>query len=296
MRVVVTGSSGLIGTAVRRRLTELDHEVTRLVRRDPEDADEARWDPTEGSIDAAALDGADAVVHLAGRSIGAARWSDAEKKAIYDSRVPATKLLAEAMASVASPPSAFLSGSAIGYYGDQGDTILDESAPPGDDFLARLTVDWEAATAPAAAAGIRVALLRTGIVLDPSSGLLGKMLLPFKLGVGGRVGKGDQWWSWIGIDDEVGAILHLLETEVDGPVNLVAPNPVTNAEFTDVIGDVVNRPTLIPVPRLALDLLYGKELSEALAFTSQRVDSSKLEQSGYEFRHPELRQALEALL
>ncbi len=296
MRVVVTGSSGLIGTAVRRRLTELDHEVTRLVRRDPEDADEARWDPTEGSIDAAALDGADAVVHLAGRSIGAARWSDAEKKAIYDSRVPATKLLAEAMASVASPPSAFLSGSAIGYYGDQGDTILDESAPPGDDFLARLTVDWEAATAPAAAAGIRVALLRTGIVLDPSSGLLGKMLLPFKLGVGGRVGKGDQWWSWIGIDDEVGAIIHLLETEVDGPVNLVAPNPVTNAEFTDVIGDVVNRPTLIPVPRLALDLLYGKELSEALAFTSQRVDSSKLEQSGYEFRHPELRQALEALL
>ncbi len=296
MRVVVTGSSGLIGTAVRRRLTELDHEVTRLVRRDPEDADEARWDPTEGSIDAAALDGADAVVHLAGRSIGAARWSDAEKKAIYDSRVPATKLLAEAMASVASPPSAFLSGSAIGYYGDQGDTILDESAPPGDDFLARLTVDWEAATAPAAAAGIRVALLRTGIVLDPSSGLLGKMLLPFKLGVGGRVGKGDQWWSWIGIDDEVGAIIHLLETEVDGPVNLVAPNPVTNAEFTDVIGDVVNRPTLIPVPRLALDLLYGKELSEALAFTSQRVDSSKLEQAGYEFRHPELRQALEALL
>jgi uncharacterized protein (TIGR01777 family) len=296
MRIVVTGSSGLIGSALVHRLTAAEHDVLQLVRRIPVGSAEARWDPGRGELDPAHLQGAHAVIHLSGAGIGDERWTEERKRVIETSRVESTALLAETLAAMDGGPSVLLSASAIGYYGDRGGVELTEDSSPGDDFLAGVTVRWEAATAAAEAAGLRVAHLRTGIVLDQTGGALGKMLLPFKLGIGGRIGDGRQWWSWIAIEDQIRAIQHLLASELSGPVNLTAPNPVTNAEFTEVLGSVLGRPTVLPTPRFGLNVLLGKELAEALLYTSARVLPTRLEADGFEFTFPRLEPALRELL
>jgi uncharacterized protein (TIGR01777 family) len=297
VKVIVSGASGTIGRALSRALTDRGDTVVPLVRRTVRPGEAAvEWDPAAGTIDAAALEGADAVVHLAGESIASRRWTDEQKARILDSRTRSTTLLAEALAGLDAKPAVFVSASAIGIYGDRGDEVLTERSDPGDDFLADVCVRWEACSRFAEAAGIRTVNPRTGIVLDAKEGALARQLLPFKLGVGGRLGPGTQWQSWISLDDEVGALLHLLDTDVEGPVNLVAPNPVTNGEFARTLGRVLRRPTLFPIPTFAPALLYGRELVEALLLSSQRVHPSVLLASGYEFRHPELEGALRDLL
>lgn len=297
MRVVISGASGLIGTALRRRLSGSGHEVVRLVRRPP-GQDEHRWDPATGELDPLALTGADAVVNLSGAGIGDKRWTEARKEEIYDSRILTTRLLVERMTALDTPPRVFISASAIGIYGDRGDEKLTEDSAPGpaDDFLVHVTADWEDAARPAADAGIRTVLARSGIVLDRDEGALGRMLLPFKLGIGGKLGSGRQWWSWISIVDEVRAIEHLLASDLNGPVNLTAPHPVTNDEFTKALGDVLGRPTFMWVPRFALDVLLGSELAESSAFTSARVIPQKLLDDGFDFEHDVVKDGLEAAL
>lgn len=297
MKVVISGASGLIGGALRGELTARGHTPISLVRRPVnEGAREISWDPDGMSIDHRSLEGVDAVVHLAGASIGERRWTDEQKTKILESRTKGTSLLAEALAGLDAPPGVFLSGSAIGYYGDRGDEVLTEQSAAGDDFLADLCTRWEACSQMAAAAGIRTVNLRTGIVLDPDEGALGRMMLPFKLGIGGRFGSGRQWMSWISLADEVGAICHLLDADVEGPVNLTAPAAVTNAEFTKTLGRVLRRPTLLPIPTFAPAILYGQELVESLLLASQHVLPSVLQASGYEFGHTQLEDALRDLL
>lgn len=296
MDVLITGSSGLIGSALVTDLEGDGHRVRRLVRRAPSGPDEVRWDPSGGEIDRAGLEGADAVVNLAGPGIGDKRWSDARKRELRDARVLGTTLLAEALAGLDAPPRALISGSAIGYYGDRGDEKLTENSKAGDDFLAALCVDWEAAAQPAADAGIRVALIRTGIVLAPGGGALDKILPLFKLGLGGRMGSGDQFWSWITLEDEVRAIRHLLESEVSGPVNLTAPEPETNHTITTTLGEVLHRPTFFPVPRFGPKILLGGEATEAFLYASQRVLPKVLEADGFTFSHPDLESGLRAIL
>jgi uncharacterized protein len=297
MDVAITGASGLIGKALSRALAADGHRPVPLVRRAPAAGEDAiAWDPAAGTIDAASLEGIDAVVHLAGEGIGEKRWNDEQKRRIKDSRVQGTHLLATTLAGLTRPPTTFLSGSAIGFYGDRGDEELTETSNPGDIFLAEVCVAWEAAAAPAVEAGIRTAYLRTGIVLDPDGGALAKTLPLFKLGLGGKMGSGRQWWSWISIDDEVGAIRFLLNTSVTGPVNLTAPAPVTNAEFTKVLGHVLGRPTLLPVPAFGPRLLLGAELADQLLFASQRVLPTVLADAGYTFTTPDLDGALHRVL
>jgi uncharacterized protein (TIGR01777 family) len=299
--VAVTGSSGLIGSALQPALEAAGHRVLRLVRpgsaggRGP---DTIAWDPEAGTIDAGGLEGVGGVVNLAGESIGDRRWNDAQKARIKDSRVKGTTLLAETLAKLANPPKVLVSGSAVDIYPDRGDEAITEDDPADDPgFLGEVCRAWEAATAPAGAAGIRVAHLRTGIVLSPQGGALKKMILPFKGGLGGRMGSGRQWMSWISIDDEVGAIVHLLgDGAPSGPVNATAPNPVTNAEFTKVLAGVFKRPALMPLPAVALKLALGAQMAEELLLTGQRVIPKRLEDSGYTFRAPELRGALVGLL
>jgi uncharacterized protein (TIGR01777 family) len=295
--VLVTGSHGLLGSALLPRLRAGGHRVVRLVRGDAEGSDDVRWDPDAGTIDAAGLEGVDAVVHLAGAGIGDKRWTPARKDLILESRTRGTDLLARTLAGLARPPRVLLSGSAVGYYGDRGAEELTEAAGPGDDFPARVCVAWEAATAPAEAAGIRVVHLRTGIVLAAHGGALQRMLLPFKLGLGGRIASGEQYLSWIAIDDHVGAMVHLLTTDaVRGAVNVTAPNPATNAEFTRALGAALHRPTVLPTPLLPLKAVYGSELVERLLVIGQRALPRVLEASGYEFVLPELDGALRAVL
>ena len=297
MRVLISGSTGFIGTALVARLSELGHEPVRLVRNtDPGDFTSVRWDPAAGTIDDGALDDVDAIVHLAGESIASSRWTDAQKARIMDSRVQGTSTLATAMANADAPPSVFLSGSAIGYYGDAGETRLDETGPAADDFAAQVTVRWEEEAAPIATDATRLAYLRTGIVLDPSGGALKEQLPFFKLGLGGRIGKGTQWFSWISLADEVNAIIHLLDADVEGPVNLTAPNPVTNAEFTKALGAVLGRPTLLPTPKPALWLRLGRELSKTQLEGGAHISPTVLERSGFEFVDPELEPALRRML
>ncbi|MFF5257366.1 TIGR01777 family oxidoreductase [Actinomadura viridis] len=294
MKVIVSGASGLIGSALVRSLEGDGHRVVRLVRRDPSGPGEARWDP-DGSVDAAALEGADAVVHLAGAGIGDRPWTGARKRLIRDSRINGTRTLAQAIARASDGPRVFVSGSAIGYYGDTGDRQADESAPMGSGFLAELSRDWEAAAAPAAEAGVRVAHPRTGIVLSTRAGMLGRTLPLFRLGLGGKLGDGTQWVSWITLDDTVAALRHLIDHDITGPANLVAPHPVTNAAYTRALSRALHRPAVVPVPAFALRALLREFADEGLLI-SQRVVPRRLEESGFAFSRPDLEGALAALL
>ena len=298
MHIAVTGSSGLIGSALVTRLRAQGHRVSPVVRRAARDG-EIAWDPAGGVLDPAALADVDAVVHLAGAGIGDKRWTAAYKDEIRSSRVRSTDTLARAIATArqqGSGPSVLLSGSAIGIYGPRGDETLDESAARGQGFLADVCAEWETATAAAQAAGVRVAHLRTGIVLSPAGGALKKQLPLFKLGLGGRFGKGDAWQSWISLDDELGAVEFLLTAEVSGAVNLTAPEPVTGATFARTLGRVLKRPAALPVPSFGPKLLLGAELADALLFTGQRVVPGVLTAAGYTFQHTELEAALRSLL
>ena len=296
MKILITGASGLIGQALTKQLNASGHTTVAAVRREPRRNDEVQWNPTTGEMSPSAFDGVDAVVHLAGAGIGDKRWTDAYKMEILQSRTLGTALLADTMASLDKKPSVFLSGSAIGIYGQRDDTELGEDATIGTGFLADVCRDWEAASAAAAAAGIRTVLLRTGIVLSPKAGALKKQLPLFKLGLGGKFGNGKQWQSWISITDEVNAIIHLLTSNLSGAVNLTAPNAVTNAEFTRVLASVVSRPAILPIPSFGPKLLLGGELADALLFTGQRVVPNALVADGFHFAHPTLDVALRALL
>ena len=295
MKIVISGASGLIGTQLVAKLSSSGHEVVRLVRRSPKSG-EIQWNPKLGRLDAAALEGADAVVHLSGAGIGDKRWTNGYRKEILDSRTATTALLAKTIASLSRKPSVFLSGSAIGIYGARNDEQLTEVSTHGTGFLAEVCEQWEGAAQPAVDAGVRTVYLRTGIVLSPKGGALKKLLPLFKLGVGGKFGNGKQWQSWISIDDEIGAIEYLLTANVNGAVNLTAPNPVTNAEFTKVLASVLKRPAIVPVPTFAPKILLGGELADALLFTGQRVIPAALNASGYTFKHTTLESALRSLL
>lgn len=297
MRVVVSGAGGLIGRPLVDSLVASGHEVRRLVRRAPRAADEIAWDPAAGTLDRHALDGCDAVVHLAGESIAGGRWTAARRAAIRDSRVRSTRLLAEALASHARPPRVFVSSSAIGIYGDRGDAWLDETSAPGEGFLADVAREWEGAAAPAAAAGVRVAHPRTGLVLAGEGGALGAMLPLFRLGLGGPLGNGRQWWSWIALPDMVAALRHALERdEVRGPFNAVAPAPATCGAFARALGDALGRPAILPAPAFALRLVLGRDQADQLLLASARVRPAVLERTGFSFAQPELGGAFRAVL
>jgi len=297
MDVAITGASGLIGRALTTSLRADGHRVVAFRRGGVTTDDTIGWNPDAGRIDAPALEGIDAVVHLAGEGIAEKKWSDEHKRRISDSRVRGTAVLAAAVASRARKPRVLVSGSAIGYYGNRGDEVLTEESAPGSDFLAEACTAWEAETAPAAEAGVRTVLARTGIVLAGQGGALKQMLLPFKLGIGGRQGSGRQWMSWIALDDEVGAIRYAIENDtLRGPANLVAPNPVTNAEFAATLGRVLHRPTFLPTPLLPLKVRYGAELVETLLLVSQRVAPTQLEAAGYQFAFGALEDALRAAI
>lgn len=299
--VAVSGSSGLVGSALVTSLYAGGHQVRRLVRppvragagpatRGPGRAD-IPWDPGRGRLDPGHLAGCDAMVHLAGENIAARPWSRAQKKLLRDSRVPATALLASALASLPHPPRVLVQASAIGYYGDRGDEILTETSLPGVGFLPEMCRAWEGASAPARAAGIRVVCARFGIILSARGGALRKMLTPFRLGIGGVVGSGQQYWPWLQIDDAVGIVEHALgDASLDGPVNAVAPAPATNREFTAALGRALRRPAVIPLPAFALRLALGEMSS--LLLESARVVPERLRQAGYRWRHPELDEAL----
>ena len=297
MQVGITGASGLIGTALSEHLRSNGHGVTPIVRR-PATAGEISWDPSAGRLDPADLTPLDAIVHLAGAGIGDHRWTDEYKRTLLRSRIDGTTLLAGALSEVGSDgPNVLLSGSAIGFYGDRGDEVVDEASSSGEGFLAEICRAWESSTLPASGAGVRVAHLRTGIVLSGDGGALAKMLPLFKIGAGGRFGSGEQWMSWISITDEVRAITHLLTADVEGPVNLTAPNPVTNRTFADILGDVLNRPSFLPVPKFGPKLLLGGELADALLFEGQHVDAAVLGgDENFSFAHPDLATALRAVL
>jgi uncharacterized protein len=295
MRIAITGASGLIGTALSARLKNDGHEVVPVVRRQPGD-NEIGWSIGENRIDAGAFDGIDAVVHLAGAGIGDHRWTDEYKEELRKSRTVGTSLVVRAIMEAATPPSVLLSGSAIGYYGSSTTATFDESSAPGEGFLAELCVDWEAAAAPVASPTTRVALLRTGIVLSTAGGALKKQLPLFKLGLGGKMGSGKNWQSWIHIDDDVNAIVHLLSADISGPVNLTAPNPVTQAAFADTLGKTLGRPTFLPIPTFGPKLVLGAELADNLLFSGQRVVPSVLQADGFEFAHATLDAALRDLL
>ncbi len=291
-RIAITGASGLIGQALTRSLQADGHTVLPLVRdKGRATGDAIHWSVRDQVIEGDRLEGLDGVVHLAGAPIGAGRWNDEVKKAIRDSRVDGTTLLATALAERNDKPPVLVSASAIGFYGNRGSEILTEGSASGTGFLPDVVRAWEEAADPAREAGIRVVHPRTGIVLTATGGALQKMLLPFKLGVGGRMGSGEQYMSWISLEDEVRALRHLLDGDLDGPVNLTAPNPATNEDFADALGDVLNRPSILPLPKFAIKAALG-EMGERLTLDSQRVLPTRLEEVGFVFKHPDLREAL----
>jgi uncharacterized protein (TIGR01777 family) len=297
MKILISGSHGLVGSALARSCVEEGHEVVRLVRHEASlSAPEIEWHPNQGRIDPQRLEGFDAVIHLAGESIASGRWNEEKKRTIRESRTKGTLLLSETLAQLSKPPSVFISASAIGYYGNRGDELLTETSPPGNDFLSSVCVEWEHATRPASEKGIRTVLARFGIILDRNGGALAKMLTPFRMGVGGRVGDGRQWMSWIALDDVVGALKFLSrDAAVSGPVNFVAPRPETNADFTRTLGRVLSRPTIFPMPAFAARLAFG-EMADALLLSSQKVEPTVLENRGFAFYWPRLEPALEHLL
>ena len=294
--IAITGASGLIGTALAQRLISQGHRVVRFTRQSSSGSDSIAWNPKAGSIEVDKLRGVDAVVHLAGAGIGDKRWTADYKREILESRTKSTALLASTLADLSDGPKVLLSGSAIGIYGESETATFTEESPAGSGFLADVCVQWEAASAPAEQAGVRVAHLRTGIVLSPKGGALKKLLPLFKLGAGGRMGSGRQWQSWISIDDEIAAIEHLLTSSVTGAVNLTAPKPVTQAEFTKTLARVLKRPSFVPVPSFGPKLLLGSELADALLFTGQKVLPTVLERDGFRFAHSDLETALRHLL
>jgi hypothetical protein len=294
MRILVSGASGPIGAALLRSLKAQGSAVTRWVRNSATGNDQIVWDPSR-PLSPDSVSGFDAVIHLAGESI-VGRWTDAKKRRILDSRSQGTGHLAEAVAKASQPPRVFISASAVGFYGNRGDEILSEDSASGEGFAAEICRQWEAATQPAAKAGIRTAQMRIGVVMSADGGALPKMLTPFRLGLGGRLGNGRQWWTWVSVRDVVGAIQHVLNHEsLSGPVNAVAPNPVTNAEFTRILASVLNRPAIFPIPAFAVRMIFG-EMGEELFLGSQRVEPTKLAASGYQFQHPDLKNALKEIL
>ena len=298
MKIAVAGASGLIGSALLPTLRADGHEVLQLVRRTPRSAEEHRWDPQHRRIDPGLLEDVDAVVNLAGVGVGDRRWNERHKQAVLTSRVDSTATLGQALgdAAVADPdrPRVLLNGSAVGWYGDTGSRVVDESAPAGDDFLARVCVAWEDATRPAEDAGVRVVRLRTGLVLA-RGGLLGRMLPIFRAGLGGRLGSGRQYMPWISLHDEIAAIRFLLTHPVSGPVNLCGPEPVTNADFTEALGRVLHRPTALPVPGPALWVVLG-EFAQVGVLAGQRAVPAELTEAGFRFRHTDVEAALRAAL
>ena len=297
MDVAITGSHGLVGSALVRALVQAGQRARRVVRGTPDGRDEIGWDPERGSIDAAGIEGIDAVGHLAGAGIGDKRWTPERKRLILESRTTGTDLLARALAGLAHKPAVLISASGVDYYGPHDDEELTEESPPGTGFLADVCKRWEDATKPAEEAGIRVVRIRTGPVLSADGGLLGRLLFPFRMGLGGRVGSGSQYMSWIALDDHIAAIIHLLARgDASGAFNLTAPNPVTNREFTATLGRVLHRPTRIPTPLLPLKLRYRSELVDELLLTGQRVLPRRLEEAGYQFAHPTLEEAIRAAL
>ncbi len=293
MQVLVSGASGFVGSALVPALERGGHLVLRLSRAVPRGASGVRWDPEAGTLDRAPLAGIDAAIHLAGESIGARRWSAAHKARVRESRVAGTRLLSETLAGLDRPPRVLVSASAVGIYGDRGDEVLDEASPPGLGFLAEVAREWEAATVAAERRDVRVVRLRIGMVLGPHGGALARLLPPFQLGLGGPMGRGRQWMSWIALDDLIGAILHALSREdLRGAVNAVAPEPVTHREFARTLGRVMQRPALLPAPAFALRLLLGREMADELLLASQRVLPRRLLESGYRYRLPTLAGAL----
>lgn len=297
MKILITGSSGLIGSALVPLLKGEGHQVVRLVRRPPAPGEEAAvWDPDAGKLEVSSLEQTDAVVHLAGENIGAARWTEERKKRMSESRVRGTRLLSETLARLAVPPRVLVSASAVGFYGPRGDDVLTEESPPGTGFLADVCVKWEAATDPARQKGIRVVNLRTGMVLSGNGGALTAMLPPFKMGAGGKIGDGRQFISWIAIDDLTRAISHALTHEsLSGPANAVSPNPARNVDFTRTLGKVLRRPTFLSMPAPVVRLVFG-EMADALLLASQRAQPRRLLDSGFSFQFPDLEAALRHVL
>ncbi|MFF5272521.1 TIGR01777 family oxidoreductase [Streptomyces sp. NPDC000133] len=294
-RIAVTGSTGLIGTALVRSLRADGHDVVRLVRRPARAGDEVEWDPKRGYVDGAGLVGCDAVVHLAGAGVGDHRWTEAYKQEIRDSRVLGTEAIAQAVGSLDVPPQVLLSGSAIGYYGDTGDRAVDESAPPGEGFLPSVCVEWEAVAAPAEEAGVRTVFARTGLVVGREGGAWGRLFPLFRAGLGGRLGNGHQYWSFIALHDHIAALRHILDTpSLSGPVNLTGPAPVTNGEVTAAMGRVLRRPTLFAVPAPALRIALGDFAEDVLG--SQRVLPRRLLESGFSFAFPGIDASIRAAL
>jgi len=296
MKVLISGSHGLVGQALIESLTNDGHEIHRLVRRRAVGSSEIEWHPNQGQIDAEHLERFDAVVHLAGESIASGRWSAEKKQKIRDSRVEGTRLLSRSLQQLSQPPASFVCASAIGYYGNRGDQVLTEESSPGNDFLSQVCVEWEEATQPAIEKGIRTVNARFGIILDKEGGALAKMLPPFRMGVGGRIGDGKQWMSWIALDDVIGGLrLAMTNQTLLGAVNFVAPHPVTNAEFTRALGRVLSRPTLFPIPAFGVRLVFG-EMADSLLLASQRVEPARLKDLDYEFKHSEIGPTLSHVL
>jgi len=295
MKILIAGASGLVGSALVPNLKAEGAEVVRLVRATPR-AGEIEWHPNRGSIDAAALEGFDAVVNLAGDGIANGRWTEEKKRRILDSRVNGTRLLTETMAKLSRKPATFINASAIGFYGDRGDELVDEESGPGEGFLAGVCRQWESAAAPAEQAGIRVVKLRLGVILTKDGGIMGSMLRPFKLGLGGKVGSGKQVISWVAMDDVVAAINFILHNEtLRGAINVVAPRPVTNEEFTKTLGRVLSRPTFMAMPAFAARLAFG-EMADEMMLSSTRVAGKILNDAGFKFQYPELEGAMRAML
>ena len=293
MKVLITGANGLIGKALQRSFEEKGYDLLLASRRDPVDEKHVKWTVEDGFADPEKLEGVDAVVHLAGESVSGFRWTEEKKKAIRDSRVLGTRNVVLTICSLKRRPKVFIASSAIGFYGERGEEEVNEFSPAGDTFLSEVSKEWEAESRRAEDGGIRTVLLRTGIVLSKDGGALGTMLTPFKLGVGGVVGSGKQWMRWIALEDEVAIINYAIENEnIRGAINAVAPNPVRNEEFTKTLGDVLYRPTFLPLPEFAVSMVFG-EMGDALLLSSTKVLPKRLLDEGFEFRYPNLKEALE---